>query len=407
MKKIIFAIIITLCLSSYIGVQASEQQYVFSMSDKVIEYNQEGNLSVSVEKHGGFASFILEVKYDTDFLELVGSKKSTSTDFAYNDGIVVINDDMAGKVKIVFASQENVTQDISLVDLTFKAIGVPPNNGDTLTELDVLFLDDAEWNDEVLTDVTTTQDGVISIKDSSDLSKKNTVNFVSNDNSHGIVGSLTVNTNEAIFLPSNTFTNEGYKFAGWFAEVNGKKIFLPEGAEYTVTCDVDFSPMWVGIDMQIGAAVRTVSPTGLRFYTQIDTDCYNAIKAIDSNVKCGTLICPLDYLNGFDFTLKGLSDNNKTFLDIQNQAFAVENPLYKEFRGVISNIKEKNYSRPFAGRGYIKFTYTNGEEKTIYSDFSEVDNARAVSDVARKALEDPNANYSEQQKEILRKFITE
>jgi len=57
---------------------------------------------------------------------------------------------------------------------------------------------------------------------------------------------------ETITLPNNTFIKDGYKFAGWFTEVNGEKVFFPEGAEYTVTDDVQFEAVWVGIDMQNG-----------------------------------------------------------------------------------------------------------------------------------------------------------
>jgi len=165
MKKIISTLIIlALCLSNFICVQASEQQYVFSISDAVIEYTQEGNVSVSVSKNAGFASFILEVKYNTDFLELISSKKSTGADTVYNNSSIVINDDTPGKIKMVFASQENVTQDISLVDLTFKAIDVPENNGDTLIELNASFLDDADWSNSDLTSNALAQNGTVNIQ---------------------------------------------------------------------------------------------------------------------------------------------------------------------------------------------------------------------------------------------------
>ena len=165
MKKIILILVMfALCFFNNIYAQADEQQYVFSTSDAVIEYDQEGTIYVSVSKNAGFASFILEVKYDTDFLELISSKKSTGADTVYNDGNLVINDDTPGRIKFVFASQENVTQDISLVDLTFKAIGVPENDGETLVEIDVTFLDDAEWSNDVLTDKITEENGNINIQ---------------------------------------------------------------------------------------------------------------------------------------------------------------------------------------------------------------------------------------------------
>ncbi len=406
MRKIISTLIIlSLCLSNLIYVHASEQQYVFSVSDAVIEYTQEGNVSVSVRENAGFASFILEVAYDTDFLELISSKKSISSDVVYNNGNIVINDTTAGKIKIVFASQENVTaENISLVGLTFKAINVPINNDGTLVELDVTFLDDSNWSNDVLTDSSISKNGMVNIQLETDVTIYN-VSFTDNSGSEGEAPkTITTDFKETITLPDNTFTREGYKFAGWLTEVDGEKIFLPEGAEYTVTSDVEFEAVWIDIDMQIGASVRTASPTGLRFYTRVDTDSYNTIKAIDTNAKCGTFISPFDYFTDGIYTMEWLTENNRSYLDIENVAFAEENILYKEYRGVISNIMTKNYNRLFVGRGYIQFSYTNGEKNTIYTDFTQEDNARAVAAVAKKALEDTTANYTDEQKSVLKQF---
>ncbi len=79
--------------------------------------------------------------------------------------------------------------------------------------------------------------------------------------------------------------------------------------------------------------------------------------------------------------------------------------MAKEFRSVISNVKEINFERLFAGRGYIKYTYTNGEENIIYTDFNSGNNERTISDVAQKALNDESANYTEEQKNVLKSFL--
>lgn len=265
-----------------------------------------------------------------------------------------------------------------------------------------------DQNDNLISDSTTyrfiaDKDTELSVKFKA---QENVIGFSADEQAQGNApAEITALTGQKINLPENTFTKPGYKFAGWLAEMEFDKVFLPENAEFTVKGNVEFKAVWVGIDMLDGAAVRTVSPTGLRFYSQIETESFEKIKSLDSNAKCGTLICPLDYFSGHEFTMNWLSKNNKAFLDIENQEFAVENPLYKEFRGVISNIKEKNYNRLFAGRGYIKFTYTNGENNIIYSDFGEEKNARAVAEVAKKALEDTSANYTPEQISVLESFI--
>lgn len=165
MKKVLSVLIImSLFLSNFISAYADEEQYIFDVSDTTIKYTKDGTVTVSVKNNAGFASFILEIEYDTDFLELLSSEKSVGTDAAYNDGNVIINDSAAGRVKVVFASQENVTQDISLIDLSFKAIKVPEDNGDTVIRLSVPFLDDDEWDNEDLTECAVSENGVINIR---------------------------------------------------------------------------------------------------------------------------------------------------------------------------------------------------------------------------------------------------
>ena len=195
------------------------------------------------------------------------------------------------------------------------------------------------------------------------------------------------------------------KFAGWKAAVNGKNIFLPEGAEYVPQTDTEFTAVWVRIIMNDGASVRMVTPTGLRFAASVDIAGYNAVKELDSNAACGTVICPADYIGSGEFTMNALDENNKKYLNIESKGFAVENGLAKEFRSVISNVKEINFERLFAGRGYIKYTYTNGEENIIYTDFNAKNNERTISGVAKAALEDTSVKYTEEQKNVLQSFL--
>ena len=234
------------------------------------------------------------------------------------------------------------------------------------------------------------------------------ITFAGGDGASGTAPeAISASKNGKITLPTNTFTKEKYKFAGWKTAVNGKNIFLPEGAEYVPQTDTEFTAVWVDIRMNGGASVRMVTPTGLRFAATVDTAGYNAVKELDSNAACGTVICPADYIGSDEFTMNALDENNKKYLNIESKGFAVENDLAKEFRSVISNVKEMNFERLFAGRGYIKYTYTNGEENIIYTDFNAKNNERTISGVAKAALEDTSVKYTEEQKNVLQSFLKE
>lgn len=256
MRKVISALIIlALYFSNFICVQASQQQYVFSISDAVIGYTEEGNVCVSISQNAGFASFICEIKYDTDFLELISSKKSTGTDKVYNDSSVVINDTTAGKIKIVFAAQENVTQDIPLIDLTFKAIGVPEHNGDTPVEVAISFLDDAQWNNEDLTDKAMSKDGAVTVQVLTDVKIINSgkTEYIENQN-------LDLSAISAVAVYNNgeekSLSSEDYEITGYSTPLkvgdNPKLKYAQNG---------------ITIERELGITVREKKVSGIRLDT--------------------------------------------------------------------------------------------------------------------------------------------
>lgn len=54
---------------------------------------------------------------------------------------------------------------------------------------------------------------------------------------------------------------------------------------------------------------------------------------------------------------------------------------------------DENYSRAYAGIGYLKLTYSDGSQGTIYSDFHYADNSRNIYDVIFSAYEDRAPGY--------------
>ena len=72
------------------------------------------------------------------------------------------------------------------------------------------------------------------------------------------------------------------------------------------------------------------------------------------------------------------------------------------FNGVVANIKD--YNATYTARAFAEITFENGNVVRYFVD--DNDNTRSVAGVAKKALEDPEAEtkYSAEQLEILRKF---
>ncbi len=217
------------------------------------------------------------------------------------------------------------------------------------------------------------------------------------------IGDLTesgkVEENTELTLPDAGVIPASYNIIGWYDGTD----FLPLGATYTITKDVDFVGVALDLEQAAGASVRMVDPTGLRFTSFVDAEEYDFLAGISSDVKFGTIILPVDYIVD-TVTFADLDSAGITYLNIVNEAFADENDLYKEFRSVISNIKTANYSRLFVGRSYVSFTYSDGTEGIVYADIDIDRNARSVKDVAAAALADASATYTDAQRTVLEGF---
>lgn len=163
-----------------------------------------------------------------------------------------------------------------------------------------------------------------------------------------------------------------------------------------------------------GASVRIANVKnggGIRFESKVNTDLYNSLKDTeDVTVSLGTIIVPEEYRNGKEINF----DNFKTASEGgTNQAknLCVDIPQTKwqdEANGIYTaaliNLKEANYTKSFAARGYMKVTYADGHSDYYYSDFDEDGNVRSIQAVASAALADTSVTYTEAQKAILKAF---
>ena len=173
-------------------------------------------------------------------------------------------------------------------------------------------------------------------------------------------------------------------------------IYTTAGTPVTPTEPVD--ELAVDVEMVSGASIRLNNVTGIRFYTNVDTDKIAALIAGGATVEMGTLIAPTNLIgeNELDFNL-----NSDYYLDIPY----TYDSYYQEgsFEGIVGsivNIKETtvanptsgNITRDFVGRGYVKVTY-NDETVISYADYASgnIDNnTRSLAQVSFMLKNDPN-----------------
>ena len=173
-------------------------------------------------------------------------------------------------------------------------------------------------------------------------------------------------------------------------------IYTTAGTPVTPTEPVD--ELAVDVEMVSGASIRLNNLTGIRFYTNVDTDKIAALIAGGATVEMGTLIAPTNLIgeNELDFNL-----NSDYYLDIPY----TYDSYYQEgsFEGIVGsivNIKETtvanptsgNITRDFVGRGYVKVTY-NDETVISYADYASgnIDNnTRSLAQVSFLLKNDPN-----------------
>ncbi len=130
-----------------------------------------------------------------------------------------------------------------------------------------------------------------------------------------------------------------------------------------------------------GVSIRLNNVNGMRFYTTVDTE--KLAELVGENAyEIGTLIGPNDKI-GDELTADDLGSNAVAVVyDHTKCAFWEGN----QFVGSIVSLKEKNYARDFAARGYVKV----GD--TYY--YSETTSIRNMADIADAYIADENSGYS-------------
>lgn len=152
--------------------------------------------------------------------------------------------------------------------------------------------------------------------------------------------------------------------------------------------------------MVAGASVRLNEPAGLRFSATLNKTATETFETEGITLAFGTLIAPLDYMT--DESQLAL-DAEFTFLNIVRTVWDEKNAKDGElrFNGAIIELFDYNYTRAFLGKAYTSFSF-NGKEVVVYAKSN--DNVRSVKTVATRALADDNAEYTDEQREILNRY---
>lgn len=180
---------------------------------------------------------------------------------------------------------------------------------------------------------------------------------------------------------------KGVTFSGWTRR-NGE-IMLP-----STICEI--IPETFTQKLYDGAAVRFSYPTGLRFIATLNGDFLESIKEKEQGraVTFGMLIAPTDHIAETDgiFTVEALEglehSRNYLLIPAENLISGGEAEGYYTFSGVLSEIKEENYTRSFSARAYVMAEDGNGSRTFYYSSFDPVLNSRSIASVAKKAYAD-------------------
>ena len=207
--------------------------------------------------------------------------------------------------------------------------------------------------------------------------------------------------NDTFTLPTSTATG----FIGYF---DGEKLY-DAGTSIEVEKNYSFITIAVGeVKMSEGASMRLKTQSGIRFYTNIDTEKIDAIRNLGITVELGTLIGPRYKSNDTFGDLTFDTDSiYKADVEYKSKDYYTEGN-FKGIVGSIVNIKDYNINRRFAGRGYV-IVSLGDYRRTIYADYYNSDmknNIRTVAFLSNAVVADTEyyATLSDSQKAVVDKF---
>lgn len=146
------------------------------------------------------------------------------------------------------------------------------------------------------------------------------------------------------------------------------------------------------LEMKSGAAIRLVSPGGLRFISGVSKAEYDKLGAAADKVALGTLVGP-ESLNPDGLT-KDTAAENMVDIRCTKTASWYEGELNEEgvsywcFNAALVDIDPKKFDSEFTAQSYLTVTYKDGTTETVYAKrLSENSNVRSIKAVAAAAIE--------------------
>ncbi|MBQ9781997.1 MAG: hypothetical protein IJW26_02310, partial [Clostridia bacterium] len=183
-------------------------------------------------------------------------------------------------------------------------------------------------------------------------------------------------------------------FVGWTTNTSTLETLYPAGYKLIPESATTLYAVWLGFELQDGAGVRlTAGSPGIRFLTDIDSAGYNLGVEKGLILGIGTILCPTDYLNGIELNhnLQGADEKATYYFTVESLVSSAINWKVGEgdtltYAAAFTNISEKQYSREFSARGYLKINFTSGEGY-VYTNYNEDVNSRSIYQVATMAYE--------------------
>ena len=192
-------------------------------------------------------------------------------------------------------------------------------------------------------------------------------------------------------IPAVIVGEEGLSqtFVGWTTDTTNLSNLYSAGHKMDITEKITLYAVWIGFELQDGAAVRLTSgSSGIRFLTDIDAGAYKLGVEKGLIKGAGTFLVPTDYLEtGVDFVHS--SFDAAYYLDKPTETWKVngESDATWTYVAAFVNISEAQYSRRLSARGYLKIEYANGEGY-VYTPYDEEVNARSIYEVATLAYDE-------------------
>ena len=206
------------------------------------------------------------------------------------------------------------------------------------------------------------------------------------------------NTNQIVLPQLSAVKDENgldQVFVGWTTDTSfgdNYKLY-PAGYKLQLEEATTLYAVWIGFEMQEGAAVRLVDgSSGIRFLTDIDSSGYEIglEKGLISAV--GTFVVPTTYLSKVAFAHSSFS-SAEFYSDVKTETWRVSGDSATwTYAAAFVNISEGQYSRKLSARGYILVNFTSGADY-VYTPYTEENNARSIYEVASEAYADTEKDY--------------